>query len=68
MEGGNGYGLSAALREAVQLVIGKVQTTNFDGYQPLRITEMPKIEVYIMPSNEAPTNSTIVLESMPAPC
>jgi isoquinoline 1-oxidoreductase beta subunit len=68
MEGGIGYGLSAALREAVQLVNGEVQTTNFDGYQPLRITEMPKIEVYIVPSNEAPTNPTIVLESIPAPC
>jgi CO/xanthine dehydrogenase Mo-binding subunit len=32
MEGGIGYGLSAALREAVQLVNGEVQTTNFDGY------------------------------------
>lgn len=68
MEGGLGYGLSAALREAVQLVNGEVQTTHFDGYQPLRITEMPKIEVYIVPSNEAPTNPTIVLESVPAPC
>jgi isoquinoline 1-oxidoreductase beta subunit len=55
MEGGIGYGLSAALREAVQLVNGEVQTTNFDRYQPLRINEMPKIDVYIVPSNEAPT-------------
>jgi isoquinoline 1-oxidoreductase beta subunit len=55
MEGGIGYGLSAALREAVQLVNGEVQTTNFDRYQPLRIPEMPKIEVYIVSSSEAPT-------------
>jgi isoquinoline 1-oxidoreductase subunit beta len=46
--------LSAALREAVPLVNRAVQTTNFDRCQPLRITEMPKIEVYFMPSNEAP--------------
>jgi isoquinoline 1-oxidoreductase beta subunit len=68
MEGSIGYGLSAALREATPLVNGEVQTTNFDGYQPPRITEMPKIEEYIVPSNEAPTHPAIVLESIPAPC
>ena len=55
MEGGIGYGLSAALREAVTLVDGEVQEDNFDVYQPLRIDEMPKIEVHIVPSGENPT-------------
>ncbi|MGH8502420.1 MAG: molybdopterin cofactor-binding domain-containing protein [Gammaproteobacteria bacterium] len=55
MEGGIGYGLSAALREAVRLADGEVQTANFDSYQPLRIHEMPEIEVHIVPSNAAPT-------------
>ena len=55
MEGGIGYGLSAALREAVTLEDGEVQQGNFNTYRPLRITEMPKIEVHIVPSAEAPT-------------
>ena len=31
------------------------QQTNFDGYQVLRIDEMPKVEVHIVPSRRAPT-------------
>ncbi len=55
MEGGLGYGLSAALRESVELVDGEVQEGNFDRYRPLRINEMPTVEVHIVPSGEAPT-------------
>jgi isoquinoline 1-oxidoreductase beta subunit len=31
-----------------------VEQANFDTYQMLRIDEAPKIEVHIVPSNEAP--------------
>ena len=55
MEGGIGYGLSAAMREAITLVGGEVQQQNFDTYQPLRINEMPQIEVHIVESSEDPT-------------
>ncbi len=55
MEGGIGYGLSAALREAVTLTEGEVDQGNFDRYRPLRINEMPTVEVHIVQSNEAPT-------------
>ena len=55
MEGGIGYGLSSMLREAVTLVNGEVVQSNFHDYQPLRIHEMPAIEVHIVPSAEAPT-------------
>jgi isoquinoline 1-oxidoreductase beta subunit len=55
IEGGIGYGLSALLREAVTLTDGAVNETNFDRYQPLRIAEMPDIEVHIVPSAAAPT-------------
>ncbi|MEL7450362.1 MAG: xanthine dehydrogenase family protein molybdopterin-binding subunit [Pseudomonadota bacterium] len=55
MEGGIGYGLSAALREAVTLVDGEVQESNFHAYRPLRINEMPAVEVHIVPSGENPT-------------
>lgn len=55
MEGGIGYGLSAILREEVTLTEGEVDQTNFDSYTPLRIDDMPEIEVAIIPSAEAPT-------------
>ena len=55
MEGGIGYALSAAMREEVTLAAGEVEQKNFDRYRPLRIDEMPEIEVHIVQSGEAPT-------------
>ncbi len=55
MEGGIGYGLSAALRETITLTDGVVDQSNFHQYQPLRITDMPEIEVHIVASAERPT-------------
>ncbi|MFM0157842.1 xanthine dehydrogenase family protein molybdopterin-binding subunit [Paraburkholderia sediminicola] len=55
MEGGIGFGLGAALHSAITLKDGKVEQNNFDGYQVLRFAEMPKVEVYIVQSGEAPT-------------
>jgi isoquinoline 1-oxidoreductase subunit beta len=55
MEGGIGFGLGAALYGAITLKDGRVEQTNFDAYQVLRIDEMPKVEVHIVQSPEAPT-------------
>ena len=55
MEGGVGYALSAALREEVTLAAGEVEQRNFDRYRPLRIDEMPDIQVHIVPSAEPPS-------------
>ena len=55
VEGGIGYGLGAILRNQVTLADGYVEETNFDTYEPLRISDMPEIEVHIVASNEAPT-------------
>ncbi|MCW5771560.1 MAG: xanthine dehydrogenase family protein molybdopterin-binding subunit [Rhodospirillaceae bacterium] len=55
MEGGIGYGLSAALGEAVTLEGGRVVQSNFHDYAPLRITDMPRVEVHIVKSGAAPT-------------
>jgi isoquinoline 1-oxidoreductase beta subunit len=55
MEGGIGYGLSAAMREEITLVDGAVRQSNFTDYQPLRIGDMPVVEVHIVPSPEAPS-------------
>jgi isoquinoline 1-oxidoreductase beta subunit len=55
MEGGIGYGLAAALWSEVTLDRGRVQERNFDSYRPLRIADMPAVEVHIVPSGAAPT-------------
>jgi isoquinoline 1-oxidoreductase beta subunit len=55
MEGGIGYGLSAALHGAITLKEGRVEQANFHDYVPLRMNEMPRVEVYIVPSTEKPT-------------
>ncbi|HEX4052380.1 MAG TPA: xanthine dehydrogenase family protein molybdopterin-binding subunit [Steroidobacteraceae bacterium] len=55
MQGGIGFGLSAALYGAVTLKDGVVQQSNFDAYRCLRPSEMPLVEVYIVPSHEAPS-------------
>lgn len=55
MEGGIGYGLSAALFGAIDVEDGRVVQSNFHDYRVLRIDEMPRIEVHIVPSTAAPT-------------
>jgi isoquinoline 1-oxidoreductase beta subunit len=55
MEGGIGYGLGAMLRDAITFTDGHVDQTNFDAYRPLRLSDMPTIEVHILPSNAHPT-------------
>jgi isoquinoline 1-oxidoreductase beta subunit len=55
MEGGIGFGLGAALWGNVTLQNGRVEQSNFNDYRVLRMNEMPKVEVYIVRSTEAPT-------------
>lgn len=55
MEGGVGFGLGAVLHGAITLKDGRVEQDNFNSYRVLRMNEMPKVEVYIVPSTQAPT-------------
>ncbi|WP_083258080.1 molybdopterin cofactor-binding domain-containing protein [Rhizobium sp. YK2] len=55
MEGGIGFGLSAAFYGAITLKEGVVQETNFDRYPVLRMNEMPAVETYIIASDKKPT-------------
>lgn len=52
MEGGMVYGLTAALYGEITLKDGRVQQRNFYDYKMLRMNEMPKCEVHIVPSTE----------------
>jgi isoquinoline 1-oxidoreductase beta subunit len=55
VQGGVGFGLGAILRGQITLDGGEVQETNYDTYEPLRISEMPKVEVHVVPSTAPPT-------------
>ncbi len=53
-EGAIIYGLSAALKNEITIKNGAVEQTNFDGYDPIRISEAPPIEVHLVKSSEGP--------------
>jgi len=55
MEGGMGFGLSAALSSALTLDAGRVVQSNFHDYQVLRLDQMPRVEVHIVKSAQPPT-------------
>jgi isoquinoline 1-oxidoreductase beta subunit len=48
------YGLTAALYGEITFKNGRVEQSNFDNYQIVRINEAPVIEVHIVKSSEAP--------------
>ena len=43
------------MRGEITLKGGVVEQSNFDGYEPLRMSDMPRIESHIVPSAEPPT-------------
>lgn len=55
LEGSVGFALGAMLHEAITLKDGRVEQGNFDTFPLLRINEMPRVEVHMVPSNAAPT-------------
>lgn len=44
------YGLSALFYGECTVKDGRIEQTNFDTYNSMRIAEMPKVEVMVMPS------------------
>jgi isoquinoline 1-oxidoreductase subunit beta len=55
IEGGVGFGLGAVMKSQLTLDGGKVVEGNFDGYEVLRLDEMPKVEVHMVASTAKPT-------------
>ncbi|RDH85710.1 MAG: twin-arginine translocation pathway signal protein [endosymbiont of Galathealinum brachiosum] len=55
MEGGMGYGLSAALTSKITLKDGLVEQSNFHDYTVLRLNQMPSVEVHIIKSSLPPS-------------
>ncbi len=54
MEGGIIFGITAALYGDITIKAGRIEQSNFDNYQMLRIDEAPAIEVHLIDSTEAP--------------
>jgi isoquinoline 1-oxidoreductase beta subunit len=54
IESGIVFGLSAALWGEVTILGGRVQQTNFNNYRLLRNSELPELDVHLVPSDEAP--------------
>jgi isoquinoline 1-oxidoreductase beta subunit len=48
------FGITAALYGNITLNNGRIEQSNFDNYQILRIDEAPKVEVHIVQSRESP--------------
>lgn len=57
MESGIVYGLSAITGEQVTLKDGEVEQANFDTYRPIRMPDVPPIDVSIVASAEPPTGT-----------
>jgi isoquinoline 1-oxidoreductase beta subunit len=48
------FGLSALMWGEINLQNGRVRQTNFDTYRVARMTDSPRIDSYVIDSNEAP--------------
>ena len=48
------FGITAALHGEITLKNGRVEQSNFDNYQMLRMNEAPSVDVHIVQNQEAP--------------
>jgi len=55
ISGGIAFGLTATLKGSVTIAKGRARQANFDDFPLLRMDEMPRVEVHIVPSEAAPT-------------
>jgi isoquinoline 1-oxidoreductase beta subunit len=55
MEGGVAFGLTAALKSCITIENSRVEQSNFHNFPLLRMDEMPRVEVYIVPGDRPPT-------------
>jgi isoquinoline 1-oxidoreductase beta subunit len=54
IESGIIFGLAPVILDAVTIEKGRIQQSNFDDYRVIRMSESPKIDVYVLDSGEAP--------------
>jgi isoquinoline 1-oxidoreductase beta subunit len=49
------FGLGAALRERITIKDGVIQQTNFDGYQVMRMSDIPPMDIAVISTEDHPT-------------
>ena len=54
MQSSIAYGLSAFLRGEITLADGAIEQSNFHDYEPVRMPEMPRVDVHVLEGGEAP--------------
>ena len=54
MEGAALWGMSLALFEGTEIENGNVRDTNLDGYTPLRMADVPDLDIEFVESTEVP--------------
>jgi CO/xanthine dehydrogenase Mo-binding subunit len=54
MQGASLWGMSLALFEGTEFKDGQVRDTNLGGYKPLRMADVPDLDIEFMPSTEPP--------------
>jgi isoquinoline 1-oxidoreductase len=55
VEGAALWGLSATLFESATLKNGAIEQANFDTYSPLRMADVPELDVSVIANGEPPT-------------
>ncbi len=56
-EGGILFGLSGALKERITIRGGEVEQSNFNDYEPIRMSDIPEVDVRIIESGAAPSGA-----------
>lgn len=54
LEGAVGFALTPVLHGPITIAKGRVQQSNFDDYPLVTMSEMPEVEVHIVPSRRSP--------------
>lgn len=67
VEGGILFGLSSVLRERTTFTEGQIDQSNFYDYEPIRIAEVPEIEVGFVESGAPPSGGGEIGVPMTAP-
>jgi isoquinoline 1-oxidoreductase beta subunit len=67
-EGNIIFGLSQTLKEQVSISNGKVEQNNFYDYPVLRMSEMPQIDIQVMPTDNPPKGMGEASLPLVAPC
>lgn len=48
------FGISASVKHQITLKNGRVQETNFNSFEPLRLNEAPQVDIVLVKSSEKP--------------